>query len=115
MNAMAPALYQAWMSDAREDAALRERERWDAAAAEARRAEELQAQRSYYLQHGESEADSIRRQALMQALNEEAERQAEKERLAEKYANDLSRLQLEGYRPRSVAEVLATAAGMVWS
>jgi hypothetical protein len=115
MSALAPALYQGMLAEARESAASRERERDDAADMEARRDEAEAAMRAYYSEHGEWPTDTIHRQALMQARHEEAERQAEKERLAEKYADDLARVQLQGYRPRSVAEVLAVARGSEWS
>jgi len=111
MDRLGTAQYRARLAEMREDAALRARQREDAADAEARREEAQAVQRAYYNEHGEWPADAVRRQALMQSRHEAAERSRREEKADEKRADDLARLQAQGYRPRTVAEVLATARG----
>jgi len=111
MDALTPALRRARLAELREDAAFRAREREEAAAGEARRDETEASLRAYYAERGEWPTDTIRRQLAMQSQHDEAERRDREEKAAEKRADDLARLQLQGYRPRTVAEVLATARG----
>jgi hypothetical protein len=111
MDGITSAQYQARLAEIREDAAFRARQREEHEDAENRREEAAAAERHFYAEHGAWRSDVVRRQAFVQSQHEAAEFRRRDEQAAEKRADDLARLQMEGRRPRSLSEILASAAG----
>jgi hypothetical protein len=113
MDGLGTALYKAARAEAREDAALRERERDEAAFAEARKLAAAARIREYYVTHGELPSTTVAREAFQAERKKAAEEQRAAEVAAEKHADYCSGLLASGRRPRTVAQVLADAAGLL--
>jgi hypothetical protein len=111
MTGMTSAQYRARVAEMREDARYRALQRQEAVSDELRREEAQAAMRAYYNEHGEWPTDTLHRQILMAGQREETERARREEQAAEKRQDDLARLQVQGYRPRSLGEIFSVALG----